>query len=260
MAAAFLEHPVLQDLIYVKTCLEKFPNSTYMCNNLNNSTLNITEERNAVQKDASTWIMYNSIVYNFPSIITVTLLLGSLGDRLGRKFPLALAVLGSLLMSVCNIIVSMDEEASLKYLLVGRLVHGMCGGFIGMLMAVFSYIGHVSSAKNRTSRIGITESMVFLSGTIGLLLSGIILDNTSFGFVFSLVCGIQTVALLYTIFALENLKPALKETTPSKGSYAKLFCMDSWTCVSKRRPSKVVLYLSLEIFVTFILMLCTAGN
>ncbi|XP_021370632.1 proton-coupled folate transporter-like [Mizuhopecten yessoensis] len=258
MFATFLEFPVSQDLIYTRVCLEKFSNSTYICDNLGNNTLK--EEGDVVQKEASSWIMYNNVAYTVPAVISVTLFLGPWGDRLGRKIPMMLTIIGNMLLTVCNLIVSSHTDISIKYILIGKVINGMTGGFIGLMMSVYSYIGHISSSKNRTSRVGVAEAMIFLSGTVGVLVSGIIIDKTSFNFVFSFICVIQFLALLYTVFVLENLRPSLEQTYTSIWSYTRLFCKDSWIFVSKRRPPNVVVYLFLEVFVLVILMICTSGE
>ncbi|XP_069118185.1 proton-coupled folate transporter-like [Argopecten irradians] len=258
MFASFLEFPVSQDLVYTRVCLEKFSNFTYICDNLSNKTLK--KEAGSVQKDASSWIMYLNVAYTIPAVITVTLFLGPWGDRLGRKIPLMLTIIGNMLLTVCNLVVSSHTNISIKYILVGKIINGMTGGFIGLMMSVYSYIGHVSSAQNRTSRVGIVEAMIFLSGTAGVLISGIIIDETSFNFVFSFICVIQFLALLYTVFLLGNVRPSQEETDISIWSYTRLFCKDSWICVSKRRPTNILVYLTLEILVLVILMICTSGE
>ncbi|XP_033735721.1 proton-coupled folate transporter-like [Pecten maximus] len=258
MFATFLEFPVSQDLIYTRVCLEKFANVTYICDNLSNKTLK--EELESVQKEASSWIMYHNVAYTVPAVVSVTLFLGPWGDRLGRKYPMMLTIIGNMLLTVCNLVVSSHTNISIKYILIGKIINGMTGGFIGLMMSVYSYIGHVSSAKNRTSRVGVAEAMIFLSGTAGVLISGIIIDKTSFNFVFSFICVMQFLALLYAVFVLENLGPSEEQTNTSICSYTRLFCKDSWICVSKHRPCNMFVYLAMEIFVLVILMICTSGE
>ncbi|XP_060069060.1 proton-coupled folate transporter-like [Ylistrum balloti] len=258
MFASFLEFPVLQDLIYTRVCLEKFPNSSYICDNLSNNTMK--EEEYSVQKEASSWIMYYNVAYTIPAVITVTLFLGPWGDRLGRKIPLMLTIIGNLLLTACNLIVTSHTNISIKYILIGKIINGVTGGYIGLMMSVYSYIGHISSARNRTSRVGVAEGMIFLSGTAGVLISGILVDKTSFNFVFSFICVIQFLALLYTVFMLENLKPSQEQTDTSVWLYTRLFFRDSWLCVSRRRPCSVLIYLTMEILVLVILMICTSGE
>ncbi|OWF42188.1 Apoptosis-resistant E3 ubiquitin protein ligase 1 [Mizuhopecten yessoensis] len=160
MFATFLEFPVSQDLIYTRVCLEKFSNSTYICDNLGNNTLK--EEGDVVQKEASSWIMYNNVAYTVPAVISVTLFLGPWGDRLGRKIPMMLTIIGNMLLTVCNLIVSSHTDISIKYILIGKVINGMTGGFIGLMMSVYSYIGHISSSKNRTSRRRPPNVVVYL--------------------------------------------------------------------------------------------------
>lgn len=95
------------------------------------------------------------------------LLFGWLGDRVGRKHALTLAVLsaslGSLIVAVCPTYDTAGWMAS-ALLLVGRLVQGLSHG--GELPAAQTYL----SEHAPWGRRGLYASSIYVTGTMGLLI------------------------------------------------------------------------------------------
>lgn len=260
MFSIFLQFITMQALVYEKVCTRNF-NST-VCANIENETYKVSEE--FVQKTTSTWILYINLAMGLPSLLSVVLFLGPWGDRLGRKIPVISPLIGAALAGINNIINSVYMDAPLEYLLIGCFLNGIMGGFIAALMAMYSYIAHVSTPEYRTVKIGILEAMIFLSGTVGTALSGVILDRTSYVFVFSFLEGIMVLALLYTIFWIDNVKPddVLSTSMKTKGFCQTYFLdalNDAFKCVYDKRRSKNFLYLALLMVIIFFLMVATVG-
>lgn len=261
MFTTFLMFITFQALVYEKVCNERF-NAT-VCANLDNETYKAQEK--VVQKTTSSWLMYSNLAMGIPSLFTVVLFLGPWGDRVGRKLPVLSPLIGALFASVCNMINSVYMDASLSYLLIGNVLNGLMGGYIAALMAMYSYIAHVSTPTYRTIKIGILESMIFLSGTVGTALSGVILDHTSYVFVFSLLAGIMLLALMYTLVWVDNIKPenTLDGNSDSEGCCKSLILdsvKDVFVCVYDKRRSKNFLHLALSITILFFMMLVTVGK
>jgi MFS family permease len=175
---------------------------------------------------------------------------------------------GALIYTLVNLVNAVYAHAPVSYLLIGSVINGMTGGFISVMMAVYSYIGHVASAHNRTIRVGILEAMIFLSGTLGVLVSGAMLDGTSFTFVFAFICGCLALALVYTVLWLPDVKPDVAEgaraASDSGGvSVCRHYFLDavrdSWLCVVKRRVDRKTVYIAVQVLVIVILMICTSG-
>ncbi len=177
--------------------------SDNICNNLMNETL--TEEEDIVQTEASHWFMYESFCFEVPSIF-VALFYGTISDSWSRKVSLILPVIGQSLSVITYIINVHFKDSHVGYILIGRLVSGLFGGWVTILMAVSSYLSAFTTEKTRTSRIAIMEGICSLTAAIAGLMSGIILDNTSFLFVFSLTLGIYFVTILYTIIFVKELE------------------------------------------------------
>ncbi|KAL4238583.1 hypothetical protein ACF0H5_003290 [Mactra antiquata] len=265
MFSSFLQFTTLQALIYDKVCMERY-NDT-VCDNLSNDTFEAEED--IVQKKTSTWFLYFNITMTVPAMLSMMFFLGPLGDTVGRKLPVLFPLVGASLASISNVVNSVYMEASISYLLIGAFLNGLMGSFLALLMATYSYIAHVSTPGRKTVRIGILEAMVFLSGTVGTALSGVMLDHTSYVFVFSLLLGIMILAIIYTVFWLENVKVEESETSPGQesagvGAICQLFLTmgkDVFLCVyNKRTEKKKLVYLTLLILILFCLMLDTAGE
>ncbi|WAR18216.1 PCFT-like protein [Mya arenaria] len=254
MFNVFLNFVTFQALVYDKVCKMKF-NST-VCKNLENMTFALEED--TVQKTTSTWLLYSNLTMAVPGLLTVMFLLGPCGDRLGRKLPVLCPIIGAILSTVSNLVNAAYMDAPLEYLLIGTVLSGLFGGYIGALMAMYTYIAHISSPTHRTVRMGILEAMVFLSGTLGTAVSGVILDNTSYVFVFGLLAGLLLMGLGYTVVWVDNIVPEQAESTPDPLGWAAVMLgvvKDVAMCVWKSRSNKNLLNLCLLSVIIFFLML-----
>ncbi|XP_060602163.1 proton-coupled folate transporter-like [Ruditapes philippinarum] len=261
MFTVFLSNLTFQALVYDKVCKEHY-NST-ICSQLGNITYK--EEEDVVQKETSTWLLYNNLAMGLPSLFSVVLFLGPWGDTVNRKIPVICPLVGSFLVSVSNMINSVYMDAPLVYLLFGQFLNGLLGGFIAALMSMYSYIAYVSSPSYRTIKIGILEGMIFLSATVGTAISGVILDKTSYVFVFSFLAGLMMLALIYTIVWVDSIpsEQTLDANSDRKSSCRSLFLdtiKDAFMCVYQSRRNENFLNLALAIFIIFILMLVSIGE
>lgn len=101
---------------------------------------------------------------------------GSWGDKNKRRLPpLVLAAFGeflkSLLLMICILFESVPAQAT--YLLQ-ILVPAITGGNIVVQMAAVSYLADITTAEERTHRIGVASVVNLLAYPVGYLLSGII--------------------------------------------------------------------------------------
>lgn len=260
MLASFLQYSDYQALIYRRTCHLKYNNET-ICGHLYNKTFEAEDKQ--IQSEASAWIMYTNIAYSVPSILTVSFFLAPWGDRKGRKLTIIIPIVGSMINTLSNLIISNFPPLANSYLLVGNLISGFAGGYVALMMAIYSYIGHTSSDDLRTVKIGITEAMISLSATLGVLVSGVMLDNTSFSFVFSFVLGVQFLALVYTIIFVKEVTNAEENMPQNHNSlcYGMLISIkDVWFCVSRYRGNRKNCHLFVLVFVIFLLQTCSVGK
>ncbi|XP_076464411.1 proton-coupled folate transporter-like [Babylonia areolata] len=253
--------PTLQALAYFKVCIQRY-NASF-CQQLRNVTFQQehSEENDYVQSTTSHWILLANVAMTIPACFTVMLFLGSFGDKVGRKFPVVLPILGAVAQSLASLLNAVFPYAPLGFLLIGPLLSGMCGGIIAALMAVFSYITHVAPPETKTTRIGILESMIFLAGTLGVFTSGVMLDGTSFTFVFGFSAGLQCLALVYVVVWLEDVRPPEPVVLRSMcGRWAWESLKEVMQFVRRPRAPRVRLTILLLVLSIDLILLCTVGE
>lgn len=129
--------------------VEHHNHSVYATEVLNNSTL---------------LYVCRSLAAQVLSII-VTLVLGPLSDRYGRKLVIVYVSVGEVLQGLLGVaIVYFDLD--LHWFILCGAVEGLFGGVSAILMAAFSYAADISSGKWRTVRIGLAKSMLYLAGIV----------------------------------------------------------------------------------------------
>ncbi|XP_078682545.1 lysosomal proton-coupled steroid conjugate and bile acid symporter SLC46A3-like isoform X2 [Branchiostoma floridae x Branchiostoma belcheri] len=198
MTGAFLQFPILQQLVYQKICIQKY-NNTNLCSNLSGHK---TEEK-FVETTASQYLLYLNVANVIPSVL-VLFFLGSWTDRFGRKTAMVMPSVGALISATNLIIQSTYIYAALPYLFIGSIVAGLTGGYACVLMTTYTYITDITDNNTRTWRIGILEAMTGLGATIGSALGGVMVDELGFMSVFILYLVLNAVSIVYVVFWLKE--------------------------------------------------------
>lgn len=189
---------------------EMFPNSTLSTSNASACNVNKSTEdyyeRTAVQKAASEYNIYKTLVEGIPSLI-ISGVLGGLGDKYGRSQMLIYSMSMSTL-SGCIYSVIVYFEVDVHYLLVASAVYSLGGGLFGILSICFAYISDVTSpGKLRTLMITLLEASVGIGLAVSGFVSGFIIERIGF-FYGSLCVGAASLcSLLVVIFFLPNSRP-----------------------------------------------------
>ena len=186
--------PAVQALIYKKVCLEAY--NLTICDNLDKTENKDHEDR--VQTDASHWYLVLGLCFEVPSIL-LSSFYGSLSDNFSRKAALTLPLIGQLCSTTNYVINSYFMDLPVGFIAFGPIMSGIFGGWVSGGMACFAYLSDITTAKTRTTRIAIAESVISVSAAISFLIGGKILDSTSFVFVTSLALGLYVTALIYVI-------------------------------------------------------------
>ncbi|GFR57510.1 proton-coupled folate transporter [Elysia marginata] len=263
MFANFLYFPTYQALIFNKVCIHSYRES--FCEELqHNKTFKDDHkvEDDHVTSETSFWILKSTIALTATSFFTTVLFLGPFGDKWGRKIPVILPCCGALFSSISALLNAKFMAAPLVYLIVGPVLNGLCGGFIACLMAVYSFVGHISSPANKMMRLGIVEAMVFLAGAVGVFVSGMMLEKEGYVVTFTLVCVANGVAIIYAAVWLDNVQATNSEMLEREGcGQATLrFLAETFQCMKKRRSGWTLPALILQVLVLDVLMLCTSGD
>ena len=253
MLCNLMSLPLLQQLAFKKICLSKFDDA--ICKNLTK-----TQEEFVHQK-TSKWILYQSVCLTLPSIFA-SLIFGSWSDKVGRKVILILPSVGSILLYINYILNAVYLSLDVNFLLVGVCISALFGGFATTLLGVFSYISDITDKSQRTLRVAVLESMIFLGGTVGNLIGGVLVDHGGFGAAFGLCLALNVLIILYITFILpESFYPQENQ----EGNWALVAVHNhlkaSFQVLTKRRPKHQRLNMLVIIFgiLTF-LLICTYSN
>ena len=240
MLCTFMSIPLIQQLAFNKICQHKYDAET--CKNLTKS------QENFVHEKTSKWILYQSVSLMVPSI-AASLILGSWSDRVGRKTVLILPSVGSVLLYIDYMLNAGYFSLDVNFILIGVCISGFFGGFATTLLGVFSYISDISDKSQRTVRVAILESMIFLGGTVGNLIGGVLVEHQGFMAAFGLCLGLNLIVILYVSLILpESYFPEGDQ----EGNWALVavhnHLKSSFRVLSKKRPQHQRLILLVIIF------------
>ena len=248
--AGGLQGPAFNALIYRKVCLMGYPEAT--CLNLHNATFHAEED--IVQKGTSYWFLWQNLCFEIPSIL-LSFVYGALSDHVGRRVVIAFPAIGQIISVATFAMNARYMESHVGYMLIGGVFSGFSGGWITLFLASFSYLGEVTSVKDRTKRVFIAEGVAGLSVGISYVLSGIILDHTNFIFVFSLSATLYGISVIYVfLYIKEPPKDPEKMAQPytSKSSFYWNRFKGAFTTVFKKREgsgrSRVIVCLLIVLF------------
>ncbi|XP_033103769.1 proton-coupled folate transporter-like [Anneissia japonica] len=281
----FLQNGGGQQFVFYKVCFLKY-NQSDICWNL---TLGQKMQQYQDMEDYSVsatshWVILLNLPVTIPAIFT-SICFGAWSDKYGRKPMMILPAFGFIVLSIFYLFEALNMEMPLEFLIIGNLIAGICGGFVAITFATFSYIADVTTKENRTVRMGILQSMTFSSSIVGLLTSGIIVENRQYGFIvlYCLVASCNVILIVYTQFWLpesigpnkdayfksitkENNRGNTDEVTEFK---CKVCCTDMWNPrnfkivyqdVMKKRANFDRFMLFLLFMSLFILQIVLAGD
>ena len=208
-------------------------NDTKICDILHNETYHDLEDQ--VQTETSHWFLWQNLCYELPAIL-LSFLYGSLSDHYSRKLALALPSLGQAISMANYVLNSVYMHWHVGYLLVGQLISGLFGSWITCLLGAFSYLSEISTAEKRTVRISVAEGVLSVSIAISFILSGVILEKTSYPITFGLCICLYLCTILYIIIVLRERPRDSAHVLPSCRDALGLHRIkEAFSCVFKYR-------------------------
>ncbi|XP_071962867.1 lysosomal proton-coupled steroid conjugate and bile acid symporter SLC46A3-like [Antedon mediterranea] len=215
ITSLMMQIPVTQLLLLRKVCLEEHDDS--ICQELGN----YPQLENQVQSKTSHWILKLNLAMNIPGAIMCTIL-GAASDKFGRRTIIAFPLIGACVASINFMINSFYTDLPIRYMLISSFALGICGGMGTCQVALVSYITDITDSSNRTKRFGMLESMVFLGGTIGLLLAGSIAQKISIPAVYACCFLLNLTAVGYVLAILpESLSTKQRLSSKLEDAMAK---------------------------------------
>lgn len=232
--ALYVEFPSIQDLIYTKICSQAISdhanvNSSRYYNNGATNGLNrdfqICDKSNKsrIPKDIQTmissqysvfWLKYELVIC-FLSALSCPCW-GGISDKLGRIIPLNAPAVAATVSNVLSVIVGVLLSSNIhstifsnvEWLYVGAILTGLSGGQGNLIVNAFSFISNITSSQNRSKRVTILESVMFLGHSTGYYAAKRIMSLVPFyepwlnrHFVAFSTCAILNLtSVLYSIF------------------------------------------------------------
>ncbi len=234
MLCVFLAFPVQEQLVYKKLCNSNYNNT--ICDNIKVDK-KLKHEENVVQSLTMKWMLYLNMASTFPSMLAATTI-GPCSDKVGRKLFMILPLVGNAINAASMIANSYYDNWPVAYMLFGSIVSGFFGNFAMVLMAVFAYLSDITTEKSRTLRLTLLESMTFVGGCVGELISGVMVDHVGYYITFCLVLGILILTLLYVgLFLEESYFPDDKIAITEICSFSKFEFGSSMRFFSRKREN-----------------------
>ena len=203
MMSVQMTYLIGQNMVILKVCKNDLNYTDAICENLTHGGIdgNSVYQSN-VQKETARFNVYKSVIENLVPFFFV-LFLGPWSDKHGRKVPLVLSVLGTLLSQVGALINSIYMHWPKEYLfLMGSLPYSFGGGSMCLFMMLFAYISDTSSIETRTIRVAILDAFLFGGWPAGNLLGAYLYNldySKRFINVYSVVVSISAANFLYSL-------------------------------------------------------------
>nr|XP_024215107.1 proton-coupled folate transporter-like isoform X2 [Halyomorpha halys] len=204
-----------QNLNLEKACRVNLNYSDQVCSALDRrDTANYTTEEQTIQKLVASMSIWKTLVQSsIPAVLI--LFFGSWSDRRGRRRPCMLVPMVGEILTHTGLIICTYYFYELPMEVAGfteAIFPAITGGWMTMVMAIFSYIADRTSVEDRTWRVAIVSGCTSFSVPIGMALSGILYRNIGFYGVFSLSASLSSFSILYCLFVLpEDRKPTKKQ-------------------------------------------------
>ncbi len=162
-----------------------------------------------------TWV---TTAYVITSTIS-TLVLGKLSDLYGRRRVYLIAIGGFLAASVlCGMAQDMNQ------LIVFRALQGIGGG--GIMGLTFSIIGDVVPMRDRGRYFGLFTGVFAIAGVAGPLIGGVLVDNTSWRWIFyvNLPLGLVAITMVMRTLRLPHTRREVRLDVPGVLLLAAAIC------------------------------------
>ena len=98
------------------------------------------------------------------------------GDYIGRRPPLLISLFG-ITSLVALYIVIFYYELPVSYILIPRLICGLCGDFNCVTATIFAYYADISNQDNRTIKLALAEAAIGCAGLLANLISGVWVES-----------------------------------------------------------------------------------
>ncbi|CAL1537363.1 unnamed protein product [Lymnaea stagnalis] len=156
-----------------------------------------------VQARAATFLIIYRILVNVPAVF-LGLFCGAWSDQTGRKLPMMIPSLGSILAVLLYMLGLVLVEHTLMIIMMGALIQGILGKSSVITMAVNSYISDTTFKEDRTRKLGKLLAMNFFGLFVGSLLAGALQDIANLQATFVVVSAFHAASVLTVVMCMDE--------------------------------------------------------
>lgn len=188
-------------MIMNKVCEVHLGYSEDICKNLEH----FKEIKNEVETMTNNYHMGHSVISMLPSAI-LALFIGSWSDKYGRKPPLILALTGIIIDGFGAVTCAYYFHTRVEYYYITAVFTGLSGGFISVLMVLYSYASDITTSGKRTMKYAFMELSFGLSMPLGQLLGGWLFKLTDSGYIYVFITSVSghILGLFCVVFLMEE--------------------------------------------------------
>ena len=186
--ARFLYLPLYEQYYYIsygRQILQNtsfpFPNSSFCLNSAQVDLYSGNGSYKLVETKSNNLVFYGQLATRIPSIL-VSIFLGPLSDRIGRKPIIIIAGIGTTLQGVLSVFI-VHYQWNPYYFILTNFIAGVMGNFTAVLSSGLAYLSDISSTKWLGMRLGFLETVYSIGGGLGLFFAGYWLQQNDCDFI-----------------------------------------------------------------------------
>ena len=185
-----------------KICLVNLNYTEAVCSNLSANPEASLEH----QKAFSVFGMWYGVLTAILPLFFI-LFVGAWSDKYGRKPPLIAACVGHILWALCYLFNAYMKSWPVEMLFLAAILDTLGGGAVSFLTACNAYISDVTKETERTSRVGLANSIWFLGGPLGTFIGTYIYKYGGYLTVFSTSATCYCISFIYLSTIPESRGP-----------------------------------------------------
>lgn len=204
-----------QNLNLEKACRVNLNYNSTVCDALTmRETKNYGYEEEQVQKLIAEMGAYKNIIQTIIPCFLI-LFVGAWSDKTGRRTAcIMVPIVGEFLTAVGFIVNTYYFDLPVEVsILTEAIFPAITGGWFTNFIGIFSYIGDVTTAEERTYRVGIVNLCSNLGYPVGSALSGVLLSWLGYYGVFTISATMYLFSMIYGFCCLKDPKRKVLEKT-----------------------------------------------
>lgn len=212
--SSVLTNLTTQNLNLQKACQVNLKLEEVVCTSLGNRNATFYKDKEViVQQLVSGMLIWQNIIQNaIPCVLVI--FIGPWSDRRQKRKPFMLMPIFGEIVRNIGLLVCVYYFYELPMEVAGvveSIPSSITGSLPVLFLAVFAYVGDISTVKSRTLRIGYVTLFSSISVPIGAALSGILFRHFGFNGMYYISTMLYLFTFIYGIIVIKDIKPVIEE-------------------------------------------------